>query len=277
MSVSSIQRGLHLPVGSGALRIGYRTPGLGRDPDPLDAEGKMALAQELDLSVVEPQCAPHEIHDLAVARELRAAADAVGIAIPSTGCKIPLSDPAADLAEACRFAIAVGGILGCDYVFTVVQNPPVRTEPQADTWDRLVARAQEACRLLADAGMVLAIEADHGSFIHTTERLVRLLDGVDGLLANFDPCNLYLGGSDPVASVAQLAGRIRSGHIKDGYYHCGDWREAAVGTGEVDWPAIFAAMRDQGLAVPMHIEHCQQPDGVRDAVRHVRTVIAALS
>ena len=65
---------------AGPIAIGYRSPQLS---DELDAAGKMALAHELGMSVIEPQCNKREITDLDSAKELGQAARDAGIGIPS--------------------------------------------------------------------------------------------------------------------------------------------------------------------------------------------------
>ncbi len=65
---------------------------------------------------------------------------------------------------------------------------------------------------------------------------------------NFDPANMILyDKGDPVAALRTLAPWIRQVHLKDATRTRtpGTWgEEVVVGTGEVDWPAFFRALRD---------------------------------
>ena len=93
-----------------------------------------------------------------------------------------------------------------------------------------------------EAGLYLGIEADGGTFVPSTERMLRLLGlcASPALVANFDACNLYMGGSDPIAAVQQLAGRVVNGHIKRRHLaqeasRCEVAQLAAIGAGELNW------------------------------------------
>jgi sugar phosphate isomerase/epimerase len=65
---------------------------------------------------------------------------------------------------------------------------------------------------------------------------------------NFDPANMILyNKGNPIAALRTLGPSIRSLHIKDAKRTKvpGTWgEEAIVGTGEVDWPAFFATLRE---------------------------------
>ena len=106
-----------------SLSIGYRTPGLSKC---LDAAGKMALARELGMSVVEPQIAEREFPDVDAVRAYREAADAAEIAIPSAGCWLPLTHGEArrELDGQISSALQHAAILGVPYVFLCAQHPP---------------------------------------------------------------------------------------------------------------------------------------------------------
>jgi sugar phosphate isomerase/epimerase len=75
---------------------------------------------------------------------------------------------------------------------------------------------------------------------------------------NFDPANMILYGmGDPVAALRKLAAHVWQVHVKDAVPTevPGTWgREVVAGTGAVDWPAFFAAVRALPRPVDLVIE-----------------------
>lgn len=268
---------LQIPVGCDAIRIGFRTPNLKRE---LDARGRVALARELGMTVIEPQCnADRDLGSVAEAEELRRAADAVGVAIPSVGCALPITAGTdEEVGERLDAALAIGRALGVRLLLCGIPQPPPEV-PQQATWALAIPRLRRIADACAGVGIRFAIEPDHGTFIHTLERLQRVVGevGHPNCGANFDACNLYVGGSDPVAAVGQLAGRIASGHLKDGIFQTQRRGEVPMGTGEVPWRAIFQAMIRAGVACPMYLEHCETVAGVRAAAQHIAGVVAEVT
>jgi sugar phosphate isomerase/epimerase len=65
---------------------------------------------------------------------------------------------------------------------------------------------------------------------------------------NFDPANMILyNKGDPIKALRTLGRWIRQVHVKDAVKTKtpGTWgEEVPVGTGEVNWQAFFAALRD---------------------------------
>jgi L-ribulose-5-phosphate 3-epimerase len=95
------------------------------------------------------------------------------------------------------------------------------------------------------AGVTLALETGQETapvLAHLLQKLKRPDVGV-----NFDPANMILyDKGNPIEASRKLGLWIRQVHIKDARRTKvpGTWgEEVAVGTGEVDWPAFFAALR----------------------------------
>jgi len=267
---------LKIDLGDGkAIRIGYRTPGLGRTHTPRQ---RVELAVELGMEVIEPQLRDTEFPDLQAAKDMRAAADELGVSIPSMGIgpEVPLTDAAAlkELPGHIERAIEYARTLGATWVFARAMKPS-EDVPQEETWGVV----EESCRTISDmlgqAGIRFAIEADPPCFIHTLERLAWALDRIDhpNCYPNFDPTNLYVTGSNPLDAFDMFGERIISGHIKDGLFRIGERIEKPVGTGEVPYPAIFTELVRRGLGVNMHIEHVSEADEVRAAAAYIRGVL----
>ncbi|MFW5870193.1 MAG: sugar phosphate isomerase/epimerase family protein [Candidatus Sumerlaeota bacterium] len=257
------------------IKIGYRSPGLSESHSPAE---KVALAKELGMTVMEPQCVPRELPDHETARKMRNAADEAGVSIPSMGAQFSTVENGCDLQAEIAQIIEFAQILGVDYVFSRIMTPP-QDVTEKEAWQRLAERGPIVAEGLGEAGIKWAIEADPPCFIHTLERFERAIALIDhpNCYPNFDPTNLYVVGSDPIHAIEVFGTRIVSGHIKDGYYHSpADHGEKPIGTGELDYTAIFKAMMDNGISANMHIEHCQEADCVRNAASHIRSRMESL-
>ena len=128
---------------------------------------------------------------------------------------------------------------------------------QADpAYAKLLGRIGEVADAFAAEGIDLALETgqeDAPTLARFLDRLHRPNVGV-----NFDPANMILyAKGDPVAAAGALAGRIRQVHVKDALPADvpGQWgREVPAGSGAVDWPAFFAALRGQAFGGFLCIE-----------------------
>ena len=96
---------------------------------------------------------------------------------------------------------------------------------------------------------------------------------------NFDPANMILYAmGDPIAALRKLAPRVYQIHIKDAIAteQPGTWgREVVVGTGDVDWPALFQVYRESGLDCDLIIERESGHTRTND-VRHARHLVESL-
>jgi len=97
---------------------------------------------------------------------------------------------------------------------------------------------------------------------------------------NFDPANMILyDKGDPIEALRTLGPWIRQVHIKDATRTKipGTWGEEVVaGTGEVDWPAFFAALDQVGFKGDFCIEREAGNQRVAD-IRAARELIENLS
>jgi sugar phosphate isomerase/epimerase len=123
------------------------------------------------------------------------------------------------------------------------------------------------------AGITLGLEPEW--FLGSAERVERVIRFVNhpNLRPNFDPTNLYLYGSDPVAAFDRFAPSILSGHIKDGVRRGEKRWEVDVGKGELDYPALFQRILDRGRGINLFIEHCNSSQAVRAAAAHIKKVV----
>src|SRR5262249_10884419 len=125
--------------------------------------------------------------------------------------------------------------------------PPTRSDP-------LRTVLAERLRVIIDefAGQNVKTAFETGQ--ETADTLLSVLEELNRPSAgvNFDPANMILyDHGDPVESLCKLAPHVLQVHIKDAIRTRtpGAWgREVPVGTGDVDWPAFFAVMRERGMA-----------------------------
>jgi sugar phosphate isomerase/epimerase len=119
--------------------------------------------------------------------------------------------------------------------------PHDAADPQ---FGRMLGRLGTIADLFAAQGIRLGLETGQES----AEDLARVLRQLNrpNVCVNFDPANMILyAKGDPVAAVGVLAPWIGQVHIKDATRTRvpGTWgEEVAAGTGDVDWPAFFAAL-----------------------------------
>jgi len=82
--------------------------------------------------------------------------------------------------------------------------------------------------------------------------------GTGNLFVNYDTANLVMyGKANPVDGLRVLGKYVRALHAKDGFYPTDPHelgREAPIPTGEVDFPAIIAALKKLGFAGSIIIE-----------------------
>jgi len=134
--------------------------------------------------------------------------------------------------------------LGLEIVMTHAGFLP--HDPGDPAFGKMIGRMREVARLFADNGLTLCCETGQES----AASLVAFLDhlGEPNVAVNFDPANMLLyNNGDPIAALRTLGPRVKSCHIKDAIVTQvpGTWgEEVPVGTGQVDWSAFFAAMKE---------------------------------
>lgn len=93
---------------------------------------------------------------------------------------------------------------------------------------------------------------------------------------NFDPANMILyDKGNPIEALRKLGNWVRQVHIKDARRtkNPGTWgEEVAAGTGEVDWPAFFAALTQTGFKGDLCIEREAGTQRVAD-IRAAREMV----
>lgn len=116
-----------------------------------------------------------------------------------------------------------------------------------EDWPVLVERTRALAEEAESRGVKLALEFEPGFVVDSTESLVKLMDAVgsDAFGANLDLGHAFLQDSDPTASIRTLGERIFHCHVED--MGSGVHKHLIPGTGDMDLPALFAALGDIGF------------------------------
>lgn len=117
----------------------------------------------------------------------------------------------------------------------------------------MLDRLAHLADIFGDRGIAVAFETGQEK-APTLAAILHDLARPQDIGVNFDPANMILYDmGDPIQAVRMLAPCIRQFHIKDAKRTTepGQWgTEVPVGSGDVRWPAFFAAVRECKL------EHC---------------------
>ena len=205
----------------------------------------------------------------AAARALRAAVEGEGLALGglSTGLYWRASPTAEDAAtrerarEIARRQLHLAAELGAGAILVVPGLVGRAAEGPAARYDVAYRRAEEFLAALApeaaSAGVDLAIENVWNKFLLSPLEMARIVDDSGGARVGvyFDVGNILLYGY-PEQWIAILGPRVRRIHLKD-------FRRAVgaapggfvdIGTGDVDWPAVGAALTAIGYDGPLTAE-----------------------
>jgi sugar phosphate isomerase/epimerase len=147
-------------------------------------------------------------------------------------------------------------------------------EEKDPNFRKMLRRLAETADAFQAANIAVALETGQ----ETAPVLVQLLRKLKrpNVGVNFDPANMILyDKGNPIAALRILGPWIRQVHIKDARRTKtpGTWGEEVVaGTGEVDWPAFFATLRELNYTGDFVIEREAGSQRVED-VRAAREVV----
>ena len=172
-----------------------------------------------------------------------------------------------DMAQALGSRV-VAGMTGRDNAKTVEENLPLFLEH----FGPIVKTAEEREMLVALEPWPGPI-VGHGPYVWrnlatTPELWDRLFETIPSpaLGLEYDPSHLVWQGIDHLQAIHDYGDRIHHVHAKDiavdetrlahvGVHGHGWWRFVIPGLGRVDWPAIFAALREVGYRGDVAVEH----------------------
>jgi len=201
---------------------------------------------------------PHKLtdDDLSRMRGMLADAGIVTACIASPFLKCDLGDAAAYdehlqiLRRCCEMARRMGTGIIRGFTFWRVDG---LTD---DQFGQILDGFVEPCRILAGEGMRLGIENEHSCNVGTGAELRRFLDalwdrgpeGCQRIGGIWDPANQIFAKAEPPFPDGYnvIKDDIIHVHIKDAAWTGDECVCVEVGTGEIDYPAQFAALKDDG-------------------------------
>ncbi|MEW6747166.1 MAG: sugar phosphate isomerase/epimerase family protein [Planctomycetota bacterium] len=130
----------------------------------------------------------------------------------------------------------------------------------------MLKRLQALADIFARYDVRVALETGQ----ETAETLLDVLGELErpAVGVNFDPANMILYGTgDPIEALRRLAPCVRQLHIKDALptRRPGTWgTEVRVGTGGVDWAALFTVLREASFDGDLMIEREAGEDRIGD-------------
>ena len=134
-----------------------------------------------------------------------------------------------------------------------------------------------------ELGVRVSIECEPGLFVERAEELRQLIDDLRSpvLGANLDVGHSFVAGEDIPAVIDLLAGRIWNVHVEDirryGPAHAPKHYHLIPGQGDMDFPAVFAALGRSGYEGFLTVELYTYPDSPRLAAMrsmdHLRPLV----
>jgi L-ribulose-5-phosphate 3-epimerase len=197
--------------------------------------------------------------DQGEAEAMKAAAAKAGIKIHSVmnmdHWKYPLSSPDPAVVEksldGARVSIRNAHLWGADTVLVV----PAVVDPETsyrDAYTRSQASIRKLLPLAEELKVIIAIEEVWNKFLLSPLEFARYVDEFKSpyLRAYFDVGNVVLYGY-PQDWIRTLGNRIVKLHIKDFSFRRDQAKNLEakwqpLGEGDIDWPAVYAALRDIG-------------------------------
>jgi sugar phosphate isomerase/epimerase len=156
-----------------------------------------------------------------------------------------------------RKALRLARYFGIRYVTTSTGGHDASSAGSLDQQrEAFLARIGPLADEAAAEGITICLET-HGGLLATgamAADLVRQI-GKENVGINYDPGNvIFYGDTRPEGDVAAAVDVLKHMHVKDKIGGAGEWNFPAVGAGEIDFGAIFAAADAAGFSGPCSIE-----------------------
>jgi sugar phosphate isomerase/epimerase len=203
--------------------------------------------------------------------EVREKLDRLGLGASGLSAHAPLMRPDVSvpyIRQAIRFAREVGApVVNTDEGI----KPAWMSEDMA--WTVMKYSLEMISRTAARYGIVVGIEP-HGVYTTRVNDLIRIVELVESpwIKINFDTGNSFLAGSNPIADLQKVAGRVVHVHAKDiNFEHAERERGKVTGTpvgcacgdGVIDWERIIETCRRAPRDLVLSIECASIDDAER--------------
>ncbi len=195
------------------------------------------------------------ISDLTIEQAIRfkSQLDEAGIKVSALGSpigKIDIYDDFEPHFEKFKHSVEIALILGTDKIrlFSFFVKDGKYAEVRAE----VIRRMQAMCDYAATKGVKCCHENEKGIYGDTCDRVVDLLDNVDGLYSVFDPANYIQCEQNPGDFIEALAPRTEYGHIKDAVMSDGSVVPSGCGDGNI--AKMVDALAKQGDNIILTLE-----------------------
>lgn len=205
---------------------------------------------------------PHMTPEMSLdrCRELAAAVRDAGLSIPAMSVNFYFF--AKDEAERQRGLSHVGAMIdraaaaGIDYVH-LCSGKPSPGHGEAEMFPLFVETLRSVLERARDKGIDVGLESCAPQMYPQCGRYLELAEALRPLelAVNFDPSHFQVIGEDPIEAVHRLAPLIRHVHIKDAKGRLPAFSFPPLGEGEIDFPALVAALRAIGYDGALTIEY----------------------
>ena len=156
-----------------------------------------------------------------------------------------------------RKALNIAQKLGISYVTTSTGGHDASSGGSLeDQRNHFLSHIRPAADEAAAMGITICLET-HGGLLASGMIAKKLIEdiGKENIGINYDPGNvIFYGGVRPEEDIQTSADAVKHMHCKDQIGGPGVWNFPQVGTGEVDFATIFAALDKAGFDGPVSIE-----------------------
>ena len=156
-----------------------------------------------------------------------------------------------------RKALNIAKKLGISYVTTSTGGHDASSGGSLeDQRNHFLSHIRPAADEAAAMGITICLET-HGGLLASGVIAKKLIEdiGKENIGINYDPGNvIFYGGVRPEEDIQTSADAVKHMHCKDQIGGPGVWNFPQVGTGEVDFATIFAALDKVGFDGPVSIE-----------------------
>lgn len=226
--------------------------------DPEAVRRAAAAAAETGYDFLEiPVRAPETVDADAIARILAAA----GITCTASFIHTPATDIAGEDVEAAARgealmgeALATARDLGATRLVGAWHSSLAKHDrPRGETGrQRAVDILARVAARAKDMGLVMCCEALNryeSNFVNTAEQALGLIEaiGADNLFVHLDTFHMNIEEAGPAAAVRRSGPRL-------GYLHLAENHRGYLGTGSIDFRALFRALAETGYAGPIALE-----------------------
>lgn len=156
-----------------------------------------------------------------------------------------------------RKALNIARKMGINYVTTSTGGHDASSGGSLDEQrNHFLTNIRPLADEAAAAGITICLET-HGGLLASGVIAKKLIEdiGKENIGINYDPGNvIFYGGVRPEEDIVSSADAVKHVHCKDQIGGPGVWNFPTVGTGEVDFAAIFAELDKAGFDGPVSIE-----------------------